>query len=116
MVDRLNQQLKKGVFEILVLKLINEEDLYGYELLNRLETESHGTFKLKEGSLYPILYRLEDKGFIESYRKNLSSERKVPRKYYRITETGNQSLQEMIASWNDFKTIIDGMLSSWREI
>ena len=51
--DRLNQQLKKGVLEILVLKLINEEDLYGYERPHRLETESHGTFKLKEGSLYP---------------------------------------------------------------
>lgn len=110
MLNRLNQQLKKGVFEILVLKLISQNDLYGYDLLKRLEEESQGAFKLKEGSLYPILYRLEDKQYIESYRRTLTTERKVPRKYYRITDEGKQALIEMTESWNAFQSIVDQML------
>lgn len=107
---QINQQLKKGVLEILVLNLINQGDLYGYDLLKRLEEDSNGAFKLKEGSLYPILYRLEDKGFIESYRQALTTERKVPRKYYRITFKGKNALHEMTGSWHDFQEIVNQML------
>lgn len=106
----LNQQLKKGVLEILVLKIINREDVYGYELLKRLEKESNGYFILKEGSLYPIMYRLEDKAMIESYRQELEGKRGVPRKYYRITEYGQSSLTEMEGAWHDFQKVVSGML------
>ena len=60
MEDRFAQQLKKGVLEMLVLKLICEKPAYGYELLSELKKSSQGRFCLKEGTLYPILYRLED--------------------------------------------------------
>ena len=66
MEDRFAQQLKKGVLEMLVLKLICEKPTYGYELLSELKTSSQGRFCLKEGTLYPILYRLEDDGMIRS--------------------------------------------------
>ena len=62
--ERFAQQLKKGVLEMLVLKLICREATYGYELLSRLKNGSGGMFTLKEGTLYPILYRLEDEGMI----------------------------------------------------
>ena len=59
MEDSFAQQLKKGVLEMLVLKLICEKPAYGYELLSELKKSSQGRFCLKEGTLYPILYRLE---------------------------------------------------------
>lgn len=66
MEDRFAQQLKKGVLEMLVLKLICAKPAYGYELLSELKISSQGRFCLKEGTLYPILYRLEDDGMIRS--------------------------------------------------
>jgi len=97
----INRQLKKGVLEIIVLKIINESDVYGYELIKSMENASDGYFSLKEGSLYPILYRLEDKGLIESYKNNFEGERKVPRKYYRITENGKEALNEMLKAYEE---------------
>lgn len=107
----LNQQLKKGVLEILVLNIISEEDIYGYELIKKLNSYSNGFFVLKEGSLYPIMYRLEDKGLITSYRKEYKGERKVPRKYYRITDEGKNTLKSMRESWNEFTDIVSTMLN-----
>jgi len=66
-----------------------------------MEAKSDGYFSLKEGSLYPILYRLEDKGLIESYKNNFEGERKVPRKYYRITESGKDALNEMLKAYEE---------------
>ena len=56
---RLERQLKKGVLEMLVLRLVCQKPGHGYELLARMDRRSHGAFRLKEGTLYPILYRLE---------------------------------------------------------
>ena len=64
MEDRLLQQLKKGVLEMMVLEAICRKETYGYELLTTLREATGGLFTLKEGTLYPILYRLEDDGFI----------------------------------------------------
>ena len=60
------RQLKKGVFEILVLKLLSEGEKYGYELLMELKERGGEMFAVKEGTLYPILYRLEDDGLASS--------------------------------------------------
>ena len=66
MEDRFLQQLKKGVLELLVLESVCCGSTYGYALLGHLKARSGGLFALKEGTLYPILYRLEDEGFIAS--------------------------------------------------
>ena len=66
MEDRFSQQLKKGILEMLVLMLVCREPTYGYALQNQLKELSRGSFLLKEGTLYPILYRLEDDGLIEA--------------------------------------------------
>lgn len=105
-----NQQLKKGVLEILVLKLISNKDLYGYELLKRLNESSRGMFALKEGSLYPVMYRLEDKGYILPYRKETGEGRAVPRKYYKITPEGIKELDNMIESWKTFSATVNTLL------
>lgn len=63
---RYERQLKRGVLEIVVLKLLSQGRAYGYQLLQRLDQESGGLFRIKEGTLYPILYRLEDDGLVVS--------------------------------------------------
>lgn len=66
MESRFSRQMKKGVLEMLVLGLVCEQPGHGYELLNRLAVRSGGFLHTREGTLYPILYRLEDDGFISS--------------------------------------------------
>ncbi|MCL6460059.1 MAG: PadR family transcriptional regulator, partial [Gorillibacterium sp.] len=80
-----SSQLKKGVLEILVLHLLRGSDMYGYQLINELDERSGSYFKMKEGTLYPVLYRLEDAGYIMNYWEPESEKRGVRRKYYRIT-------------------------------
>ncbi|SDZ27881.1 DNA-binding transcriptional regulator, PadR family [Proteiniborus ethanoligenes] len=108
----IDKQLKKGVLNILILKMINRKDMYGYELIQIMDEKSNGYFKLKEGSLYPVLYRLEDEGLIESYWNQEPYKRTVPRKYYKITKKGKAVLKVYIEEWNDFlestKSILKG--------
>lgn len=108
--DELNKQLKKGVLEIIILKLISREEMYGYEIIKYLETESKGYYAMKEGSLYPILYRLEDKNLIESFRSESLEGRKVPRKYYRITEKGKLELRNLLEAWKSFLKVTNYIL------
>lgn len=89
------KQLKKGVIEILILSLLRSETMYGYQLIQELDIRSSGVFKMKEGTLYPVLYRLEDNKYIESYWEQDNDRRSVPRKYYRITADGLNALQNM---------------------
>ena len=109
----LQKQFKKGALDIVVLNLLKQGDAYGYKIIRELDTRSGGYYKIKEGSLYPVLYRLEDKGYIESYRKEMTSERSVPRKYYRITSEGKKHLDDMINEWKMFCSITNNMLSGF---
>ncbi len=103
-------QFKKGVLDIVILNIISKGDTYGYDLINTLDHLSDGYYLMKEGSLYPILYRLEDKGYIESYRKSLNQDRAVPRKYYKITKAGNRILEDMKSDWHDFVNVTNDLL------
>ena len=107
MEDRYLQQLKKGVLEMLVLRLICRKPTYGYELLNRLKTGSDGLFTLKEGTLYPILYRLEDDGMIQS-SWTTGEGRNAPKKVYSATEQGRERCLRQAALWKQFVAAVDG--------
>jgi DNA-binding PadR family transcriptional regulator len=95
-VDDINKQLKKGVLEILILKLLTLRDMYGYQLIQELDEASHGVFRMKEGSLYPVLYRLEDDQFIESYWEQVNDRRSVPRKYLQNNGQGPDGVQRAL--------------------
>lgn len=101
MEDRFSQQLKKGVLEMLVLELICRKPTYGYELLQRLKDGSGGMFLLKEGTLYPILYRLEDDGLIASSWSR-GEGRAAPKKIYSATEAGRQENLRRLIVWQEF--------------
>ncbi len=96
--DKYESQMKKGVLDMLVLRLLAGKEAYGYQIISELKEKSNGRFALKEGTLYPILYRLEDDGFVES-RWSGAQGKKVPRKYYAITAEGKCALSELEALW-----------------
>lgn len=107
MEDRFSQQLKKGVLEMLVLELICTGPTYGYELLSRLKEGSGGQFVLKEGTLYPILYRLEDDGMIRSIWQQ-GEGRVAPKKIYEATEVGREENHRRRGIWQNFIQTVNG--------
>ncbi len=110
MEDRFHQQLKKGVLEMLVLKLICTQPAYGYELLTRLKDKSQGRFALKEGTLYPILYRLEDDGLIAA-KWSQGEGRVAPKKIYEATEAGREENLRRQLIWRGFMETVNGFLT-----
>ncbi len=101
------RQMKKGVLDMLVLKLLSKEQKYGYQLIHELKEKSGELFILKEGTLYPILYRLEDDGLVQSCWSSPEG-KQMARKYYQITAQGKQALCEIGELW---KRMSDGI---WR--
>ena len=104
--DRFLQQLKKGVLEMLVLDTVCKGSTYGYELLNGLKARSRDLFALKEGTLYPILYRLEDDELIRSGWVQ-GEGRTAPKKMYTATEKGRQELQRRWEIWGAFVSTVE---------
>lgn len=93
---------KKGTLEMLFLKLLSENDLYGYELATLIHQLSHDLIAINAGNMYPTLYKLEEKGFISSYEKIIG--KRLRRIYYHITDDGKKELQEMI---EDYRSITE---------
>ena len=103
--DKYESQMKKGVLDMLVLKLLEREEKYGYQIISELKEKSNQRFILKEGTLYPILYRLEDDRYVES-RWSEAEGKKVPRKYYVITAEGLEALKEIESLWRDISNSV----------
>ena len=94
------RELMKGSTDSLLLYLISQQPMYGYQIIKELEEKSEGYFKFKEGTLYPALHRLEEAGLI-------SGKWQVPpggrqRRYYHITDKGFAILMEKRTQWRDF--------------
>ena len=115
MEDRFSQQLKKGILEMLVLQQICRKPAYGYELLTRLREQSDGLFTLKEGTLYPILYRLEDEGMICA-KWSQGEGRTAPKKIYEATEAGVAENACRQAIWQVFQQTVNGFLKGEAEV
>ena len=98
MTDKYERQMKKGVLDMLVLKLLQSDTKYGYQIIQEMREKSGDIFGLKDGTLYPILYRLEDDGLVVSEWSEAEG-KQVPRKYYRITEEGRAALCRIQATW-----------------
>ncbi len=107
--QKYEQQMKKGVLEMLVLRLLSEGEKYGYQLICELKEKSGGMFFLKEGTLYPILYRMEDDGLVTN-RWSEPSGREVSKKYYQITGEGRATLKELKELWQGFEGSVDSIM------
>ncbi|MDE5557335.1 MAG: PadR family transcriptional regulator [Ruminococcus sp.] len=107
---RVRENLKRGTVEMVLLHLLNEREMYGYEILSEMRERSGGQFAIKDGSMYPILYRMIDKGFIEDEQVLVG--RRRTRVYYHITETGKAHLKELVEEYHIITKGINELLSS----
>jgi transcriptional regulator len=101
----LARELKRGSTEVLILSLIERRQRHGYEIGQLIEQRSKGAIVFHIASLYPTLYRLEDKGFIVGRWVEKASQRR--RRYYRITAEGRKLLASQRRTWRAFLTALD---------
>lgn len=92
----MNVQFKKGVLELCVLALLDKEDRYGYELVQKISDQ----IAISEGSVYPLLRRLTKEGYFTTYLQESSEG--PSRKYYKLTDAGRKYLHELVAEWRIF--------------
>ena len=107
--QNLVQELRRGVIVLSVLSQLHKEQ-YGYSLMKRLETQG---MQIDQGTLYPLLRRLEEQGLLES---NWRVETSRPRRYYILSSFGKQVLKEMNIEWLRIKTTVDQLLISKGEL
>ena len=100
-----DRELRKGSAETLILALLEERDRHGYEIAKQIDTRSDGALKFHVASLYPTLYRLEDRGFIEGRWVERAGQRR--RRYYRLTTTGRKALTTQRSTWEAFFLALD---------
>lgn len=100
----MNTQFKKGVLELIVLKAIVADDLYGYQLVSRINE----VIQVNEGTIYPLLKRLSNDHLLESYL-NESTEG-PPRKYYHITSLGLARYEALLEEWTNFSESVNTYL------
>jgi len=95
-----DRELKKGSAELLVLSLLETRARHGYEIAKLIETRSGGTLSFQVASLYPLLYKLEGRGWIEGRWVEKANQRR--RRYYRVTAAGRKVLATQRKSWQQF--------------
>ena len=106
------RELMKGNIASLLLCLLAQRRMYGYQIIKELEQRSEGYFRFKEGTLYPALRRLEVAGLIQGKWQMLPSGRQ--RKYYHLTDKGNSILVEKRAQWLDFLAAVNLIIKPLR--
>lgn len=102
-----NKELMKGSTVILILSLLDQKAMYGYEIAKEIERLSSGLFSMKEGTLYPILHGLESEREVETYWSEAEGRK---RKYYVITQQGRRKLGEKKREWLLFSKTVDRVL------
>jgi len=105
----IDKSLLSGSTSTLLLKLLEEKDMYGYEMIEALRQRSNHTFDFKSGTLYPVLHSLEKNNYLEAYEKKADNDR--IRKYYHITDKGKRVLKEKKEEWKMYSSTVDRILN-----
>lgn len=92
----MNTQFKKGVLKLCVLSMLGDKDMYGYELVNEISKN----IDIAEGTIYPLLKRLKEEGYVSTYL--VESQEGPSRKYYKLTELGLNMKSQLISEWFSF--------------
>lgn len=100
----MNVQFKKGVLNLCVLVLLDKQDRYGYELVQKISNQ----ISISEGSVYPLLRRLTKEGYFTTYLQE--STEGPPRKYYKLTDTGRTYLHEQLDEWRNFSDGVNTLI------
>ncbi len=101
----LDRELKKGSAELLILSLVEDQPRHGYDIGNLIEQRSQGVLRFNVASLYPLLYRIEKRGWIQGRWVEKANQRR--RRYYRLTAEGNKILAAQRSSWLEFVQAIN---------
>jgi PadR family transcriptional regulator PadR len=105
-----DKSLLAGSTSLLLLKLLEQEDMYGYQMIEELRHRSDHTFDLKAGTIYPLLHTLELNGYVKAREEIANAKR--PRRYYHLTKTGRGQLTAKEAEWRTYakavKKVLDG--------
>ena len=104
---KVNKNMVSGNSAMLVLKLLSEKDMYGYEMIDALAKRSNNIFEFKGGALYPMLHGMVQSGYLESYNQEVNGKL---RKYYCITVNGKKYLERMIEEWNAYRNAMNDVL------
>ncbi len=102
-----DKTLLAGSTGMMLLKLLEKEDMYGYQMTEELKRRSNDLFALKAGTLYPLLHSLETKGYVRSYLGMVAGRE---RRYYALTKEGRSHLTEKQAEWKEFSGAVSRVL------
>jgi PadR family transcriptional regulator PadR len=103
--QRLDRELKKGSAELLILSLVEDRQRHGYDISKLIESRSQGALRFNVASLYPMLYRLEKRGWIQGRWIDKAGQRR--RRYYRLTAAGRKVLRAQRSVWQTFVAAIN---------
>lgn len=104
----IDKALMAGSTGMMLLKLLEGEDMYGYQMIERLRERSNNVFEMKAGTLYPLLHQLEQKGFVTSYEREAGEAR--VRRYYSLTNEGRACLKQREDEWRAYAKAVDSVL------
>ena len=107
----ISADLIRGHINTIILRTLYERDKYGYEIIEEIESKSHGQYSLKQPTLYSALKRLESQGYINAYWKTDEVSNGGRRKYYTLTDSGREITEKNQAEWEYSRTVIDSLIS-----
>lgn len=112
--NRYVQQFKKGSLEMILLSLIGRKETYGYEIITELNDSASVLGYAKEGTIYPILYRLQKAGLIQC-RLAPAAANGGSKKYYSLTPKGKEVLQELIMFWASYTDCVNSFIAAYQQ-
>lgn len=104
---RIERELMRGAGPVAVLRLLEQREMYGYELVEHLESQTDGVLAMGQSTLYPLLYNLEAKKLIRGKWRTADSGRR--RKYYSLTPAGTRRLEAHRQQWQELFTAMEGL-------
>ena len=112
--NRYVQQFKKGSLEMILLCLIGRKETYGYEIITELNNSASVLGYAKEGTIYPILYRLQEAELIQC-RLAPAAANGGSKKFYSLTHKGKEVLGELIEFWSDYENCVNGFITTYQQ-
>lgn len=106
-----NPNFMNGVPELLILRLLRQQEMYGYEIVQAIRSQSGDVIVAGEGVVYPVLHALEHDGALKSRRKTVNGRSRI---YYSVTAAGSRRLADLSATWTNLATAIQTMLKGGR--
>ncbi len=103
----IDKSLISGSTSMLILRLLEDKDMYGYEMIETLEKKSNNVFTLKAGTLYPLLHSLEEKKYLTAYEDEAGGK---TRKYYSLTKEGKKYLKAKKDEWQEYQNAVSNVL------